>query len=436
MYTYATTSNTTNNTAEFTLRVSQTVYYQYEYGYLSFAAGNVDIVLSQGDGRILLRYYYYPIASTATTVGISNSASDYVSVLNLITPSLMQELSLFGTTITFTPINFNSQPYLPYVPAPIQSAVSTYNMSFQLNFIISCPDAFCFRRYIAVFPSHLFPLGFNYTFYNTTYTYVVITPYGLQFNNVSTLVVIPSVSPTIFSFFGLTATQYQTTMTGYGQEFLVRSATVDVVLFEVDGHIEIRLYSIPFNLGPVTLGLSGSLTNFILLIDDASPTIGQIETLRNAVIVATPLQYILLPLISPPTIFNASINSSYTAVVTPYALPSAVPPLAASAVFMTNLYVPELVPIGFIFTFYEFGYTQIVLSDNGNLQFATTNGQSETGVLSAPVIAWFETPLTLNGVSYQTPAVPHLQINSSYVEYYQSHPTPRIMCTYKTKHPV
>ena len=97
--------------------------------------GGIDVVLFQADGHIEMRYYQFPLLSSAITIGISGSSTDYITLFNNVVPSFAQIESLDGAVVSFYPkqytppvtqafcgignYNFTSLAYGPDLSIPV-----------------------------------------------------------------------------------------------------------------------------------------------------------------------------------------------------------------------------------------------------------------------------------------------------------------------------
>ena len=165
------------------------------------------------------------------------------------------------------------------------------------------------------------------------------------------------------------------------------------MLFQADGHIELRYYQFPSISSPVTIGISGSSSDYITLLNNAIPSFSTILALTGGTISFTPTNFVQQPYFASPPSITTSAISSYNATYSQSL--SATPPTlssTAATVFSYSISVVSAVPIGFAFNFYNITYNYAILSTNGNIQFATasvvTSGALTLSTYS-PIIAYF-----------------------------------------------
>ena len=270
MYAYPSYYCQTSGTAgalKFTLRIPVNGAYLEvsPYGY----TGGIDVVLFQADGHIEIRYYNFPIASAAITVGISGSSSDYIYLINSAVPTLSQAVVLTGAVVSFTPVSYTQPPpvsaSISFTNTSTSSYVPHYNSSVvPLVALSAATNVFTSSQ---VYSYGFAAIGFPFTFYNATYNLVQVSNYGyMAFGNIATATtpVIPTSfsTATAISFVGLPLYgnwQYQTIGSSGAYQFVLRTTnaeiyytpytqllSIDIVLFQADGHIEIRYYAMSY----------------------------------------------------------------------------------------------------------------------------------------------------------------------------------------------
>ena len=193
----------------------------------------------------------------------------------------------------------------------------------------------------------------------------------------------------------------------YGYESLY-SLAVDVVLFEANGIIQYKYYQIPASPTEVTIGIAGSTTDYVLVLNDGTLSLSIIEALLGAVVSFIPNSYtsqsytqpsLPLPVLSSESSYNICIQLNSSSL-------SSITPLSTSAVSLftaTRTYV-TIAPIGFTFTFYGVAYVNLVVSSNGNIQFSSdVSAFFSPFVLTSvtPAIVWLYNSAAIS-CSYQT----------------------------------
>ena len=168
------------------------------------------------------------------------------------------------------------------------------------------------------------------------YNYVVVSTNGnLQFAQTSTAtsVTLPSstVNPIIAWFMTYTEPDpsyyYVTSGSTGSHQFLLRVPVggaylevspyglfggFDIVLFEADGHIEFRYYQFPSVISSgVTIGISGSSTDYAILVNNVSPSVFLSAILSSSVVSFTPVSFTPATYVAPQITAVTSTTSSY-----------------------------------------------------------------------------------------------------------------------------
>ena len=386
----------------FTFRAANSEIYTSPYtSYVS-----VDIVLYQQDGHVELRYYRFNPTTAAVTIGIQGAAADYVTVLNDVAITSSYASSLTGATVAFYPSSFtqSSNNFLVSASAITPFSQGTYNVSWVQSVV--APVTFTNGYNIGgQFGTETnIGLGFNFFFYNATYSHVYVGGSGnLQFATqtslyasfslpttaVTTLPVIAFFSNYFYSYYG--SVTYQS-FGSSGQHYgVIRLNSVelysspyssylscDVVLYEADGHIEVRYYRIdPGTATSVTIGIQGAAqyngaADYATLFNNALLSDSVDAALVGTTVYFTPIFFRNVSSFFPPsTTFMQQIFNSVVPLVN-----------------LTNPQVSNAsnnddgcqsgVAIGFNFVFFNVSYSTLDLCSNGNIQFSSTPSTAAT----------------------------------------------------------
>ena len=349
--------------------------------------GSIDVVLFQADGHIEFRYYQFPVISTPVTIGIAGSANDYVQVLSAATPTFLQIGALTGALISFYPKNYVVVPYVPVSVTTTNSTavnaayVPSYNISVNYGVLGSQPALTSYSTifYDQVNALAVAPLGFIFTFYNVSYNTAIVSSNGnIQFATSSTLTTstfgnAAAASPLIaFAWFYTEPNPsyyYATSGTAPNKQFVLHIpnggaymevspygafGSIDVVLFQADGHIELRYYQFPITTAVLSVGVAGSATDYTALYNGGSPTLLQALALQGTVVSFYPVNpYVVKPFTAPSIPFYNSTVSSYVGAIIQNNLTAAQPGFSAATsvttLFDYNLGSTVSAPIGFAF---------------------------------------------------------------------------------------
>ena len=434
---YATVGSAPNR--QFILRYSNVPLQSY----ISTQNLTCDILLYEGTNAIEFRYYQVPVFSSTSyyvDVGIQNAVVngtyDSVSLVSYQNFALNFALQLNSTAWVFTPLTpFTNSPVFTagVLPTPVTNTSRFYTAT--LGAAPVPPVAFTPTAYLQLADDAVdaVQLGFNFTFYNVSYSTAFISTNGnIQFSTVSTSYV-PSALGTngnaalipfiAFFYFDLRPTlapatrSYATIGTAPNRQFILRYNSVpgpstavgllncDVVLNEGSNSIELRYYSVPYFTSTSTyvdIGIQNTIANnqydSVSIINYSPISVFLAPNLANVAYIFTPIvSFASAPLFSPtPT--PASSSSVYRASFSNGQLPS--PPAFSPAGTLPvddNGVVP--VPVGFTFVFYGLSYTQLFVGANGDIQFQTefqdySPGTFGTGLATlSPIIAFFYTDL-------------------------------------------
>ena len=236
-----------------------------EFRYYAVAQASSDFEVDIGIQAGTLTEYYY------NGYEYSYETSDYISVIN---DEAIATTALVGTSYTFFPLTpfVDAQP-LPSYPPPPSNTSNVYTAAVKP---VPAPVAFTPAATLPFTDDDVFyvPLGFNFTFYNVTYSSVFVAANGnLQFatssptsstGNLGTSSN-SALSPLIAYFFAdlLPATApasrtYATIGTAPNRQWILRYSQVplqaytgsgvlscDVLLSETSNVIEFRYYAVP-----------------------------------------------------------------------------------------------------------------------------------------------------------------------------------------------
>ena len=380
-----------------------------------------DVLLSETSNAIELRYYQAPAFTTSGVeldIGIqnsvSNSAYDFVSVINAqqLTPLLAPAFT--GISYTFTPlVPFTNPRLFSLTPSPASSST-----------VYSATGAPGSPPLVAFTPAGTLPaddngvvsvpLGFTFVYYGVAYSSVYVSSNGdLQFQTS-----FDDYTPTAFgaglgvlapfiAFFytdldpalGGSRT-YATIGSAPNRQWILRYSGVptqsyissgllscDVVLTESSNAIEFRYYAVPlFRIGfrgsmyYVDIGIESGLNatgvnDWISVVNHQTVSTLLEQGLNQSTYVFTPIRPFINAQPFTPTPIAARSNSSVYSVTTSTA--PAMISLGPTAVALPPS-ADSVTPIrlGFDFIFYGTSYSVVFPAANGNLQFQTGSQSS------------------------------------------------------------
>ena len=290
-------------------------------------------------------------------------------------------------------------------------------------------------------------LGFNFTFYNVSYSTVYISSNGnIQFatensqfspsafgaNNAAVAPFIAFFYLDLFPAAAPASQTYATLGTAPNRQFILRFSQVplqnyvsdetlscDVLLYEGSNRIEFRYYSVPSESSTGNLVVIGIQNAVIGSTYDSVALINNKQLLLNLLLPLAASGWTFTPLrafTNPAPFVGDRPAKPVTSGSTVYTATLAVAPLPP-VTFTPTASLPleddgvEAVFLGFNFTFYNVAYSTVYVSSNGNIQFATDStvfspaafGSGNAAV--APFIAFFYTDLD----PYTAPFFPHLR---------------------------
>ena len=405
-----------------------------------------DVLLTETTNVIEFRYYAVPFFTVSyeyLDIGIQNSVVakvyDYEAVWNNAFLPVYTSVALTNSSYTFTPKVPFTKPSLFKLPGLTPTATSKFYFA----------NATALPAPVAFTPTGTLPLadnlvtkvflGFNFTFYNVSYSTIYISSNGnIQFATANTQAY-PSafgannaaVAPFISFFFvdlfpaAAPASQtYATLGSAPNRQFILRYSNVplqnyisdetlscDVLLYEGSNKIEFRYYSVPSESSTGNLVVIGIQNSVIGTTYDSVALINNKQLLLNLLLPLAASGWTFTPLraFTNPAPFVGdrpakpvtSGSSVYTAVLTVAPLPpvtftpTATLPLEDDGV--------EAVFLGFNFTFYNVQYSTAYVSSNGNLQFSSISTSYTPAAFGsgnaalAPFIAFFWTDLNAYG---------------------------------------
>jgi hypothetical protein len=294
--------------------------------------------------------------------------------------------SINGTRMVFT----LEQPPISLPPTITVAARGTYNVTWIPNVVrrSALPNARVFTTYNE--PVDV-DIGFNFVFYGTPYSSITITANGVvQFvtnQYVYDPQPIPNGNSGIYPFlaFGYSYQLYyayynERTYATFGnpgnRTFVIRYdnafysydqpgyASIDLWLFEIDNHIEIRFYQVDHTYQQTFLvGMQASNIDYAVAYNATVLTPAMAMMLSYSTVVIQGVNPI-------PTVELRRIRYSVTqtgSVPTRNALSNPVYPFSV----LVDDGVTNPISIGFAFPFYGINYTTLTLSSNGNIQFGT-----------------------------------------------------------------
>jgi hypothetical protein len=385
---YSTTGSYPNRI--FTLRFSNVPYQNCRNSFVS-----IDVLLYEIDSHFEVIYYQVdPCTTQELLVGVQVNTSrrtdysyDYLAPINQAFLQTSLATSLNGTRMIFTLTN----PPTDLPPTFTLSSVGgTYNISWIPSVVArpSLPGAI-------LFPTYYYPetidIGFNFVFYGVPYMAVTITPNGvLQFAS-STYAYnplpVPSGNSAVFPYIAFAYT-YQLYYSYYSERtyatfgnpgnrtFVIRFdnalysydqpgyATMDLWLFEIDNHIEMRYYSIDHTyLQTMLIGVQASTTDYAIALNSVVLTPPLAMMLSGSTVVIQGVNPI-------PPVEMRRVNYTVTRVNSVPARESMTNPISVFTSTTDNA-VSARLTIGFSFPFYGINYTSLAISSNGNIQFGT-----------------------------------------------------------------
>jgi hypothetical protein len=366
----------------------------------------IDVKLFEVDSHFEVIYYRVDSCSSQEVlIGVQEStvtredfSYDFLTVVNQAHLQSQLASSINGTRYVF---RLTSPPTgSPPTIRVSTSATSTYNISYIPTVVPrhSLPNA-------RAFPTSYEPvdvnIGFNFVFYGIPYSVISMTPNGvLQFRSTQYVydpAPMPTGVSTIFPYIAFAYSyqfyyasyndrSYATTGIAPNRTFTIRFdnvyyaynapayGTMDLVLFELDNHIEMRYYSVSHTFAQTFLnGIQASTTDYAVAVNAQVLTPELAMMLSDSTIViqgVNPIPRVEMRRVQYGVTRTASVPSRETI-------------SSPTTVFFsrTDDAATNPINIGFTFPFYGIGYNSLVLSSNGNIQFGTRY----TGFASTPL---------------------------------------------------
>ena len=439
--TYATIGSAPNR--QFILRYSNV---PTQAGASSGSNLTCDVILTESSNTIEFRYYAVPlIPFVAVDIGIeggvgSSGSNDWISVVNdkAVISILVSGLTQAG--YIFTPITpfTGALPYAPLAPT-IKSSSTVYAVT--TSAVPAMVDLGAGATALPVFADAVarINLGFDFTFYGTSYTAVFPGANGnLQFaTGASTSIPVAfesinyGLGPFVSFFFtdlAPTATKsYSIIGQAPNRQLVIRysavtfqiaptvpAVTCDIILTETANTIELRYYSVsptPFASTIILIGLtSGTSSEFISIVDAGGLSAPAAKGLQGNSYLFSPIsRFQANPPVFVANSFNIVDNSaSYYAQIVPSVVPQVSFTPGSPDLSLTDDGIDFGIALGFNFVFYGVSYSAVNVGANGDLQFVTTNTGYSPGVFGsadaslAPFIAFFWSAPASNPVQLES----------------------------------